>query len=387
MIYKVVTFLTLSLIANSAFSITVLPNEYAKNDSEKYDEKVNKQNNNNNSFNLDINGEGHFLGYYTKNKWINNESESGVSNSTKFAVNALNKLNDDISYGVNSEIKLSSNSIKPKHMYVFLDSKYGRFEAGNYKTAADILKLDASSIATIDGGIDNSWVSLSGVNKDSFHTLPYLYTSYAREKTGDIYPKTITFYSPEFSLPVKFGVSFTHKNKNEDCQICNNIKAYKNVFSAGATYENDFDNIKFKLSATSEIGSKENENAQHNNLFGMNVGMGVQYAGLKLAASFANLAKSGLNNDTKLKDTIYLTFGGSYEVGPAMTSLGYFTSKASVNNSENKLNLLSLGAHYHLGGKIFKFTPYVALNCFKTDNVTSGKKSNYVFLTGLKVVY
>ena len=84
-----------------------------------------------------------------------------IANGIKFSIHAKNKPSEKVAYGTSAEINLETDSARrlvTNYAYMFLDTGYGRFEAGNYQSAADSMKLDASSIATIDGGITNNWI-------------------------------------------------------------------------------------------------------------------------------------------------------------------------------------------------------------------------------------
>ena len=252
--------------------------------------------------------------------------------------------------------------------------------------------------------------------------LPYLYTGYYREYIGGGYNIKSTYYSPEY-YGFNFGFSYT-KDELDILPFNDNALAekanYKDVISGGITYQSNYENIKYKLSVTGEKSlSNEVEDLYHD-LNGINIGGVAQYAGFKLAASFANVFKSGMPKNLKIDknlsqsftdsiangvqsnpaDTIYWTIGGAYEAGPAMASITYMKSKTdpvdtdSGQNHKNILDVFSLGSHYHLGGKKYKFTPYAALNYFATEEgaiyspVQKDDNNNgYVFLAGVKVVY
>ncbi|MDM8335294.1 WD0745 family porin [Wolbachia pipientis] len=215
---------------------------------------------------------------------------------------------------------------------------------------------------------------------------------------------------------------------------------YEHIISAGATYEYYFDkyNVKVKAAAVGEYGKAKTpdstkyaykEFVEYNDLMGVNFGVSADYRvnedqGIKLAASFAYLGKSGQPKDIKeLKETgydelpkaderlkglkaqfegddrntMYWTAGAGYQYENLYTSLTYFGSKMSDGD---KLHDVALGAQYDLSPTYSrsKFVPYATLHYFKTDEV-QGKEykitnknsqeaapsnQGVLFLTGVK---
>jgi|GEM_PF-3566296 len=224
---------------------------------------------------------------------------------------------------------------------------------------------------------------------------------------------------------------------------------YEHIISAGASYEYDFSqhNIKVKTSVVGEYSKAKEPNkdkhlykefVEYNNLMGVNLGVSADYKinedqGVKLAASFAYLGKSGQPKDIKQlddnkyeqikpkdtasqdnpdyaritglkaqfdgddKNTMYWTAGAGYQYESFYTSLTYFGSKMSDGD---KLHDVALGVQYDLSPACSKskFVPYAALHYFMTDEKQADsykitkKNSNEVapsnkgvlFLTGVK---
>ncbi|WP_246226415.1 WD0745 family porin [Wolbachia endosymbiont of Madathamugadia hiepei] len=179
---------------------------------------------------------------------------------------------------------------------------------------------------------------------------------------------------------------------------------YEHIISTGTSYEYDFSqrNIKVKTSVVGEYGKAKEPNkdkhlykefVEYNDLMGVNFGVSADYKinedqGVKLAASFAYLGKSGqpknikeldpsgykdiTDNDKKEglkqfeKDTMYWTAGAGYQYESFYTSLTYF---GSTMNDGDKLHHVALGVQYDLSPACSKskFVPYAALHYFMTD--------------------
>ncbi|WP_255453342.1 WD0745 family porin [Wolbachia endosymbiont of Atemnus politus] len=218
---------------------------------------------------------------------------------------------------------------------------------------------------------------------------------------------------------------------------------YEHIISAGASYEYDFSQLKVKTSVVGEYGQAKKSNEDkyaykefmgYNDLMGVNFGVSADYKinedqGIKLAASFAYLGKSGqpkvietlikdvhgkpkyepLSKDDKRmeglkaqfgdksEDTMYWTAGAGYQYESFYTSLTYFGSKMSDGD---KLHDVALGVQYDLSPACSKskFVPYAALHYFMTDekqadnykiikkdsNEVAPSNKGVLFLTGVK---
>lgn len=347
-----------------------------------------------------------------------------MGNSGNLTVKYKHKFSDKSTIGAVSQFFLSTNfdnSLSTSELYVFVDTISGKFQLGSVRSAAEELKVDATSIQAQNTGIDTAWYRSANLregdggatNAMPFYVLPLLYGDYTRtpgswhrrssyggaeaeEKSnkhkmisGIPAPK-ITYYTPEFNN-FKLGISYIRKER-----IINNEGSrgdYKDILSGGIAYEEEItDNVTLKLALTGEKAQHEVPNKYYD-LFGWNVGGQVSFAGFKAAASFANIGKSGLEIKPTITpgNTTYWTLGAAYEVGAAMLSLTYFhsTAKDKGENKEDILNNLSLGAHYHITGKSNKFTPYIGINIFNTKQAEPSKNNNKgtVFTTGLKVTF
>ena len=476
----------LKIIFFFAFSVNfITPAVFAvTDDNQDIDPLLNGQ-----DFTLDLHGDGHFSARYAKNKEYfaiakaknstyaltkhclilekdkkpsvaddrKKLSDGGVigsydenfviDHSLKFCVDAKKTINKDVSYGTSAKIKLSSDQSKKvsvSHSYIFLDTTYGKFHFGNYENAADSLKLDAASIATIDGGITNDWYLSAkvegrhqqarffskGDNRNSrkknvqrnFYVLPHLYSSYYREYIGGGYNIHSTYYSPTYN-GLGFGMSYAKQssvNLPFNANKSEKPSCYTDIVNVGAIYQGWYSNLKYKVSLIGEKSLSNKQKEDYFDLNGLSIGGIAEYAGFKFAGSFANVFKSGLaknpvmdvyltksfNESTEMTKEIdpgnsaYYTLGASYEIGPAMASLTYFRSKTESLDKRTKaehkniLNVASLGTHYHLSGKKYRFTPYLAFNYFKTEEGdlytsahTTEDNSGYVLLSGIKVAY
>ncbi|MCM1001481.1 MAG: porin [Wolbachia endosymbiont of Melophagus ovinus] len=369
------------------------------------------------------------------------------------------------------------NAARGRSAHVFLNSKYGDLKLGYQFGPEALMRLDATRIATVDGAADSDWfrkVNLEGSAASfPFYVTPRLYTeSFSSESeklsfrmagkyNKDVLttlPFRIAYYSPNY-MGARFGMSYSPRydsslfvvKEKEDDGMKHIGPDYEHIVSAGASYEYDFskNNIKVKTSVVGEYGKAKEPNkdkhlykefVEYNDLMGVNLGVSADYKinedqGVKLAASFAYLGKSGQPKDIKIKgsddyeqipeknpkspsqdnpdyariiglraqfdgddkNTMYWTAGAGYQYESFYTSLTYFGSKMSDGD---KLHDVALGVQYDLSPACSKskFVPYAALHYFTTDekqadsykitqaNSTDVAPSNkgVLFLTGVK---
>ncbi|WP_265022062.1 WD0745 family porin [Wolbachia endosymbiont (group A) of Icerya purchasi] len=331
------------------------------------------------------------------------------------------------------------NAARGRSAHVFLSSKYGDVKLGYQFGPEALMRLDATRIATVDGAADNDWfrkVNLEGSAANfPFYVTPRLYTeSFSSEseklsfRMAGKYNKDVmttlpfraAYYSPNY-MGARFGISYSPRYDSslffvkEGNDIRHIGPDYEHIVSAGTSYEYDFSkhNIKVKTSVVGEYGQAKESNkdkhlykefTEYNDLMGVNLGISADYKinedqGVKFAASFAYLGKSGQPKDIKIKDTndhyiqipkknpqgqdneeykritglaqfdnntMYWTAGAGYQYKNIYTSLTYFGSKM---NDGDMLHDGALGVQYDLSPACSKskFVPYAALHYFMTD--------------------
>jgi len=333
------------------------------------------------------------------------------------------------------------NAARGRSAHVFLSSKYGDLKLGYQFGPEALMRLDATRVATVDGAADSDWfrkVNLEGSAANfPFYATPRLYTeSFSSESEKFSFrmagkynkgvmttlPFRVAYYSPNY-MGARFGISYSPRYDSslfivkEGNDIRHVGPDYEHIVSAGVSYEYDFDKhkVKVKTSAVGEYGqakkpSKDKhlykEFVEYNDLMGVNLGVSANYKinedqGVKFAASFAYLGKSGQPKDIKIKDanndykqipkedpqdqsknneeykrivglaqfdnnTMYWTAGAGYQYENVYTSLTYFGSRM---NDGDMLHDGALGVQYDLSPACSKskFVPYAALHYFMTN--------------------
>jgi hypothetical protein len=232
----------------------------------------------------------------------------------------------------------------------------------------------------------------------------------------------LSYFSPRIN-GLQLGASYAPTTNNG---VTSNIgrdvdlTSINNIFSFGANYSEDFDNVGVGLSATGEKGQIKNSNSSsgisRQNLFAYDFAATVTYFGFNFGASYGTWgkslqAKSGIyscdynssqnlssqncaNNAKKFSDPHYYTLGIGYGFGPINASLTGIKS----DFQKNKYEAFSLGLDYKLTKSFmpyFEITKFVftsnqaqASNVANQGAVSSSQQqirnnSGYVFLTGI----
>ncbi|NDF11352.1 MAG: porin [Proteobacteria bacterium] len=299
--------------------------------------------------------------------------DAKFANDTKVDVNVEGTSDNGLRYGsvirLQADLNASAdnNGLNAERTYLFVESNAGRVEAGSNLSAANNMKVDAATIARATGGIDGDWyrfVTLPGQTNPSaasatFITRPDLPLDANRGTTEDA--NKITYYSPRFS-GFQVGVSFTPDSGDAGTYLSHTGDLngdQENVFSVGANYRGQFDQVGIQASATGEFGSSEIAGTE--DLSAFQVGAVVSYQGFSIAGSYGDWDDSTLPTAaTGNNDQDYFTLGATYETGPFGVSVTYLNSE----RSDNDLDLVSVGADYQLAPGL---VPYVEANFFDAD--------------------
>ena len=269
--------------------------------------------------------------------------------------------------------------------------------------------------------VDNNYLansaSYGAFNRSNFRTLKDNSFEGIEDATK------LSYYSPRIK-GAQIGLSYTPRSNNNgftQTTIFDSNQSYiENIFTLGANYSHDFDNVNLLLSATAEKGqvknSKSNNAVERDDLLAYDLGFSLSYFGFEIGASYGSWgssleAKNGIyscdynssqnlsnqnctSNNQKFSNPYYYTLGIAYRFGPISASL---TSLKS-SYQKNDYRTYSLGLDYKLKRDLM---PYVELTkfAFKSNQISAldvtnqGSVNNsqrqirnnngYVFLTGI----
>ncbi len=230
----------------------------------------------------------------------------------------------------------------------------------------------------------------------------------------------ISYYSPRIE-GLQIGASYTPTSSNsgftKNTALDVNSTRYENIFSFGANYEHDFDNLEMLISATAEKAQIKNfASVQRGNLFSYDVGTSLSYFGFTLGASYGSwgssmLPKSGIYScdynssqnlsaqncsvsGKKFSNPHYYTAGIAYQIGPIAASL----TGIKTTYQENDYKAFSLGLDYKLTRDLMPYFEATKFE-FSSNQVSASDVANqasvadsqkqirnnsgYVFMTGI----
>jgi hypothetical protein len=351
------------------------------------------------------------------------QDQYGANNNSQLFINADFK-DENIKYGVatklESELSLDQNRgrFDIDQAFAFLDSDYGKVEFGNIIAVNQKMKVGPASFAKGNGGINGNYLkyvnfpssnnstSNSNIKSPNFILIPQSpigHGGYAQGFYSDDFNKNrlriirdksfkgaedavkINYYTSRFE-GFQLGLSYTYDTSKNGLAttIFNNSEiSVRNVFSLGANYVGNVENIDYAISFTAENGqSKKSQfsSVQRNDLFSYDLATTVSYFGFTFGASYGyfgnslqeknssnscdyniNLTLSSQNcslNSKKFNDSSYYTYGVSYEFGPIGTSITGIKS----DFQKNKYQAISLDIDYKLKRDLI---PYLEITEFE----------------------
>ncbi len=377
-----------------------------------------------------LSGYGHFQTGYLNQNHLDKASKNVSANRSSFAffneaalcADVSNKV-EDVTYGgkivlVPTAKRSGSASYNGSHIY--LESNYGRMEAGSPFDAASTMFTDAGAIASATGGAWDRYAKFDSDHlkqgKDfgpSFATFAEFFldsklVSAIENRPYSTEPgRRISYYTPKFEFgsgsKVQVGFSYTPDSSNTGAdnpdknstgvdirKVENNHyfefdKSVKDAVSGGISLEQAIsDGVDFKLALTGEHGkaakAKKMVNNDPNNtdpkkadpaklalvdtyklknLRTYNIGGVLTVGNFSCAASFGSLGKSLTISEFHRtgRDTKYYTAGVAYKQGPFSASVTYFRS----DQYKNTVDTVTIGTDYKLAPGL---KPYAEISGF-----------------------
>ena len=348
-----------------------------------------------------------------------NRKNFAFYNSAAMIADVSNKVSD-VTYGgkivlVPTAKRKGSPSYNGTHIY--MESEFGRVEAGSPIPASSNMMVDGSDIAaaTFDDWAryaDFSTKHLMQTSKvqPSFATFAEFFLddklatklderSYSSEPA-----RSISYYTPKFafgeSTKLQAGISYSPDSSNtgadnpdthssgvdirkverlnvnglEDIDRFEIDRTVKDAISGGVALEQNLgDGIDLKVGITGEYGKaagkakkfarKDDENPtgefKLSNLRTFNIGAILNVGNFSCAGSFGSLGKSLTTPEFHKtgRKTSYYTGTVAYKQGPFAASVSYFKS----DQFKNTVDAVSIGTHYQMAPG---FVPYAEISGF-----------------------
>lgn len=353
----------------------------------------------------------------TKNHLNNPQS---IGNDSQIFLKFAKEAPDGVKYGMTAKTEFNFNSDGRNEnpnldqIFTFAENDFGKFELGNNQAVNQKMKSGPALFARGAGGINGKYLEqvnlpmlgeassaphfillaqspighggyaksfyrpdssqYSGANRSQFRALKDDSFDGAEDATK------ISYYSPRIS-GLQLGTSYSPNSANIGVtkQVARDLNptSIKDIFSFGANYSEDFDNLGVEVSATAERGKVKN---LHADLSAYDLGTSLSYFGFTLGASYGSWGSSlqpSLVNYTKQGGATYHTLGIAYEFGPLSTSITSLNSSFQKNN----YSAISFGVDYKLTRSVM---PYFELTKFSFNPASQGAQGNqgYVFLAG-----
>lgn len=351
-----------------------------------------------------------------------NRNSFAFFNDTALFTDVSNKINDVIYGGKIVLVPTAKRKGSPNYngSHIYLESNYGRVEAGSPIDAASNMLVDSGAITSATGG---DWDSYAKFDSDDlkqgkdfgpdFATFGEFFLDSKLVSAIDDRPysnepgRRVSYYTPKFDFgrgsKVQVGISYTPDssntgadapNKNSTGIAIKNIgnnqyfefdKSVKDAFSGGVALEQNIsDGVDLKIAITGEYGKAAKAKRMLNNdpnnsdpkkadptklvtldtynlsnLRTYNLGAVLNVGSFSYAGSFGSLGKSLTIAEFQKtgRDTKYYTGAVAYKQGPFTASVSYFRS----DRYKNTVDCVTLGTDYMLAPG---FKPYAEISGF-----------------------
>jgi hypothetical protein len=354
---------------------------------------------------------------YTSDDYDNNQNAIGFRNENIVTVQVDGKTAGGLGYGavIDLEADVSEHpdeqGFNASRTFTYLSGNWGRAEMGSVESSAATMRVDASTLAVATGGINGSWVDF--VNPGATGTTNgqgFISTSKLVAEHGTVdelgnestfNASKLNYYSPRFS-GFQLGVSYTPNlkgrgqglgRKDSFTSAANNRLNQKNLFNAGLSYDNQFENgLRLAAAATGEWGTAADTDTgagEYEDINAWNVGALAGFHGFSLAGSYGDWGDSGQRkNQTRDGDANYWTIGAGYEAGAVGLSVTYLDSQleqADIASGSNDVSNVVVGADYKLAPGL---TPYAEVSFYDLDSAgTTYDNQGTTFLLGTQVAF
>ncbi|MBU6140373.1 MAG: porin [Proteobacteria bacterium] len=354
----------------------------------------------------------------TKNRLNNTQS---IGNDSQIFLSATEKLENGSKYGATAKTEFNFNSDGRNEnpnldqIFTFVEGDFGKFDLGNNQAVNQKMKSGPTRFARAAGGINGKYleqinlpmlagsgtaphfillaqspIGHGGYAKSFYQADSAKYSGFNRSQFRALKDDSfdgvedatkLSYYSPRMS-GIQLGLSYAPSSSNIGFtkQIAQDLdsNSIKDIFSFGANYSEDFDNLGLEVSATAEKG--KSKNSQRSDLSAYDLGTSLSYFGFTLGGSYGSWGSSLQPVEgayAKNNNTNYRTLGIAYRFGPVATSI------TSLNTSfqKNNYSAISFGVDYKLTRSLM---PYLELTKFSFDPANQGIQGNrgYVFLAG-----
>ncbi len=347
---------------------------------------------------------------------------AAIVNDTRINVN-IDGTHNGIKYGgliklfADTSASASGNANDADKVSVYLESNFGKFEAGSAKSASHNMMISGKDVAKATGGYDgttyywyNNFVinNLSDLSKNKKVNQYFLINAglptYCKCKSA---ANKIVYYTPKFN-GLQLGLSYIPDaslrgtlSETHDTTSTSGSD-FKNVWDASLRYDSKIQEIAYGLSLSGEAGQAKNGNNKPNreDMKALVAGGKLAYKGMTFTASYADWLKTGRPKDRASSTKVgskHWTAGAAYDYEKFGVSLTYMKSlnantyigealtKADHDIKYNKYEIVSLGADYKL---VPGMITYAEVSQFKFDRAKSAvNNKGSVVLAGTKLAF
>lgn len=304
---------------------------------------------------------------------IKGESEINFKGSTK--------LDNGITVGVDVQLEAegrgdsSANGEGQNYIdesYIFVDGSFGRILIGGENNAAYLMHYrhnDAGGLRSVDEGTLNRWI----IKPTGFTAA----TVTAPLQSND--RETLSYFTPRFE-GFQIGASYIpaiDPTQWDNTTMPDRKAVDHDGVALGVNYDNKFDNVSVKLSATWE-GFQAPKDSTQDDAQGWAVGGIVGFSGFTVGAAFYERDDDISTGSATSGDQKVWHLGAGYTMGATYVTVNYLQGEAKAgvaNTDEDVTKMWMVSAKYTLG-------PGIAVNAsimnadYEGEDVGSGDDSD-----------
>jgi predicted porin len=347
-------------------------------------------------------------------------NSGAIVNDTRLNVNVDGNHNG-LKYG--AVIKLfadtsASSSGNPNNgdkVWAYVETKYGRLEGANTKSAAHTMMISGKDVAKATGGYDGTtyyWYNdyvindLNDLSKNA-RVGRYFLTSaglptFGKNKSA---ANKLVYYTPKFNgwqLGVSYIIDPSLRGTLSELHTDTRTSGigFKDVVDASVRYDNKINDVTYGVSLGGEHGKAKNgsDNPNREDLKAWVAGAKAGYKGITIAGSYANWMNTGRPKD-KLPGAKFgsqhWTAGVAYDYEKLGVSITYMESKeansfiykavakADQDKSFNKYKIVSFGADYKVAAGMLTYAEVSKFKFHRDKSAINNRGA--VILAGTKL--
>jgi len=267
---------------------------------------------------------------------------------TEIHLNASNKMDNGITYGMTIELQTNTNSTGGSdEAWMFFSGDFGRVEMGDQDDAINRMYVHAGQTNRGGAGAAGGLTSLNSVFNGVLNENFIQRSDWQPFTTGDA--TKLIYITPRFS-GFQIGAAFTPDSGHSGAaNATDNDGSNENIFGGTLNYTGNFDDVGVSASISYEHG--ENDTTTNEDLEFFGVGARISFSGFSVGANYHDANNSGKTTAETATGTdagSYWAVGAGYGQGAWGVSTWYSQGERDEVTTKIKVTRWGVGAGYQV---------------------------------------